>query len=238
MPKQLNEQELDLVKRFFDYDLSESELNAFENKLDNDSDFRTEVEKYKQASQVIDALVLQGDHPIPPPLENQNQNGGEAETEQQSSTTNSKRGWMRILLPILLGIGLAVIGYFSMKGEDKPPVERVYAESNTYVKSMTHDIMRGDDVEPDPTIKMSLEQIELKRIIDAHDKERKDITTALETFIPTMKELDTKELAEWWLANEFLEKGNMEKAKKALQSIISNSDYNSSKKAKSILEQL
>ncbi len=231
----LNENELDLIRRFLDFDLSEKELDGFEDRLDKDAAFKEEVGKFQLGDYIINQFIHQ-DSPSYIPV-----SGDDAVSDTDNNPVGNagkERNWLAILLPILLVIGLAIAGYYFLTTNSEPPVERIFAQTEEYTRSMTYDIMRGEEAAA-TTTEMSPEQIQLKTIIDDLDAGNETGAVGeLNSFVSNSKEASTRELAEWWLVSLYLKNGDVNNAKSVLQRIKDNDDYNSGKKAMEILGEL
>jgi len=227
MSKLLLEKEIEIIQRFFDYDLSEEELNDFDRRLNSDADFANEVENYRLSYNTIDQLVHK----------NRNADISSNSVDQprkQQAAVVQKKSPLVWLLPILL-LGLLVTGYFILQPDSNTNDEQIFAQADEYTRLMSDDILRGDDV----VVNISEEEKQLKSIILSYQSSDASPTiVALNDFISQSENLVNEELAEWWLANIYLQEKDMANAKKILTRIKDNSNYNSSKKAASFLEQL
>lgn len=224
MSKILLESELEIIRRFFDYDLSQEELTVFNNRLNSDADFAREVENYRLAYDTIDQFVHK----------NKSMGLPEKPVRESSDSSPKKRNLLLWFLPIIL-IGLLLAGYFILQQNAENNQEQIFAQANEYTQLMSDDILRGDNAMVDVTA----EEIRLKNIIQSYPST--DATTtiaALNDFIAQSDNMIHEELAEWWIANIYLQQKDVVNAKEILNRIKDNPDYNSSRKAASFLEQL
>lgn len=224
MSKLLLEKELEIIRRFFDYDLSEEELTDFDNRLNSDSDFAREVENYRLSYDTIDQLVLK----------NKNIEIQSNPIKKVTKPTKKKTSPL-IWIAAVIFIGLLLAGYFTINQTSNNNQEQVFALADEYTQLMSDDILRGDEV----TTNISEEEQQLKNIISNYESSNANSTiVALNNFISQSDNLINEELAEWWLANIYLQQRDIPNAKKILTKIKDNKNYNSSRKAASFLEQL
>ncbi len=228
MDNLINDKDLEMIRRFFDYDLSEEELTRFDDRLNADQAFAMQVDKFQQVSASVDAFIFEkkikpeGEQPIP----------NEAPAPQGASGS-----WMKLGLRLALGILLlAVAGYFVMKSIKTKPADttEVYAQIEQYTDRMTQDILRGDDVSVPAE---APEADQLKGILADYDSGNKEnAMTSLDKFIVDSKNPENKELAYWWKVRWHLDNGQQDEAIQALKTIKSTPGFNSSKKATQWLE--
>lgn len=228
MSRLLNEKEIETIRRYFDFDLSEKELELFEQQLESDADFAKGVEHYESAYQTIDDLVI-GNHDTPV-ISIQTK-----KKEEQISSKVVKRSPFKLFLAAASLVGVICIACFFILGNDTID-ERVFAEADQYTRMMSDDVLRGDNDSIDIS---TSEELQLKKIISEYEKENPLLTTqALTDYLKNVKNPTNQELGEWWLANIFLQSNDLEQAKEVLTKIKNNPNYNSSKKAASFLDKL
>ncbi len=221
MPRLLNEQELELVRRFYILDLTESELNDFDQKMQNDSEFKEQVELYQNVDNLIQQLENRNTPPPSPSL-------------QQNKTTRNKLLFIIASLIALLGIASFLI--FSQQNSKN--IDQVVADCNTYTTLMSNDMLRGDTSITNNTFSLEDQKIfqSSQKAIDNNNSDA--AIPLLNQLIETSKDFSAQELALWWLTNIYLQKGDIQNAKLTLKKIINNPEFNSSHKATEFLNQL
>lgn len=228
MSKLLDDKEIGLVKRFFDFDLSEKELDQFQDRLEKDNAFAKEVDNYETAYNTVDQFIIGnkgGDIPI-----------AEIKKTAPTKVKPRKRNPMQWAIAAVLILVLVFGGYYMISGTSNEIDERVFAQADNYTKMMSDDILRGNT---NPSVSISTEEQELKDIVSNYTKDNTATTvTSLQTYINSIENPVNKELAEWWLANVYLQNKDIDNARITLEKIKDNPNYNSGKKAATFLEQL
>ncbi len=227
----LNDKEIELIQRFLEYDLDESELKIFQERLENDQTFAREVVAYKKASNTIGQIFKPESEVIKTP---------NLLTDTTALTNNKKkesgriiRLFRRIAIPAAAAILLIVgLSYFFSSNN----VYSIQSEVLAYSELMSEDFLRGEKNENETK---SLDQQNLERSIKLIKEGQFDQgIEILKAQIVSTKDLEIQELAHWWLVNAYLQQNKPQKAKQTLKAIKQNSQFNSSKKAIRLLEKL
>lgn len=227
MSRLLDDKEIGLIRRFFDFDLSEKELEQFQDRLEKDNAFAKEVDNYEVAYQTVDQLII----------DNRGNDGPISQSKKKNLAKVSKRSPMRWAIAAMLVLGLAFAGYYMTSGTTSGGIdEQVFAQADEYTRMMSDDILRGE-TSSNPSA--SSEEQQLKDIVSNYTIDN-SITTviSLQEYIKSINNPVNKELAEWWLANVYLQNKDIDNARITLEKIKDNPSYNSGKKAASFLEQL
>lgn len=228
MSRLLDDKEIGLIRRFFDFDLSEKELNQFQDRLEKDHTFANEVDNYETAYNAVDQLIISN--------KGENSSVSEVKKSQLTKVKSTKRNPMGWAIAAMLVLGLVFGGYYMTTGTSNEIDERVFAQADEYTRMMSDDILRGETT---PNASTSTEEQRLKDIVSTYTKDNTATTvTSLQEYINSIDNPVNKELAEWWLANVYLQNNDIENARITLEKIKDNPNYNSGKKATSFLEQL
>ncbi len=218
MKNKLSANDMNLIQRFLDFELSESELDIFDQKFKTDAVFKEHVEMFQRA----DILTNQ--------LKKETEAGPQ---EKKSTTTNPppSNSFKRILF-LLSAILMALIAfYFFSPFNEQVNEEKVYAEVSQYVDKISESAMRGEDSlkinSPDYT-HFSIDRI----------KGVEDDVKELEKLLSETSNTNTREIILWTMVKVNFKNGNLTAGKEVLKKISQNNDFNSHKKAKEILMQL
>ena len=223
MSRLLTEKELAILRRFFDYDLSEDELVVFQKKLDADKAFAVEVENYKKANDAIDQLIAL----------NSVKDNKMLDLSQKQKSNTIFHLVKQYLVPIAAVIALCVgLSFFFF---NKTPLDQIALECNAYTQSMTNDILRGEasDIEL-----AKAEEVVLRNNIASYNGGDLSAKTDIKQLAASSNSINVKELASWWMVNIYLEEADTKSAKLMLNKIINNPDFNSGNKAIYFLKQL
>ncbi len=209
--------DMEKIIRYFDLELSETEMDRFHERMDEDPDFKKGVEDYYEANMIVDSIL-----PENPIVLNK------VKAADQSKTPVLKYGLLFALGVILL----AVIFYlFINKTVDSE--QRVYAELETYVENISKNDMRGDEMDKDG---FWLTCREISKL----DNDNKNAAAKQKLLILLEQDINEnhKEIVQWWLAKIHMEEKEMEESIKILKGIRNNKDYNSSLKAGEMLDEM
>lgn len=222
MSKILNEADLEFIQRFFDYELSEKEVEIFDNRIENDIDFKLGVERFQKAYLITDMIDKKRDTPSITPID-----------EPKKSTKT-------ILLFLVSLVAILCISFYLLKpntSSTENSSEQIYASVDQYVTNMSNNVTRGDEKEIDIN---SFSPVELTIYkIKALNKDNDGISAdELESLLTEINQDDSKEILYWWLVKANLKDQNINAAKDNLNKIINNPNFNSSLKARQILEKL
>ncbi len=230
----LNDNELLQVRRFLDFDLSGTELEAFMERFESDPAFAKEVDEYSGIYKSVEALKVQ-DAPWSPPELPPHSPKGEPATDNVGSSRGSQ-GLMKVLLPLALIVGVLVGGWFWMNSSTEVETQEVFAAVETYTKKISGDVVRGDgtfDPSADEGYK-SLQGI----LADYESGKDKDALNKAQALLNDSQDVSVRELAHWWVVNIYLKQGNENAAVAELKRIRENGDYNSNEKATQFLNEL
>ncbi len=223
MIRNMDDKDMDIIRRYFDYDLNESELETFQHRLENDASFSKEVDDYETAYNTVDEWILSNRKDI---------SSGQQQRSNDKPTTSNPMKWMLLLLGI---IAISSVAYFMFQGQgNTSDKELIFAEVQRYTDMMSDDLLRGDGA-----THVTDEEARLQEIIKAYNPDESNATLkALNEFISNSQNPNFKEIASWWIINIHLEKGKMTEAKDILKAISDSPEFNSSKKAKDFLKKL
>lgn len=221
MKKLLNDKEIDLVHRFMDFELTDSELASFQNRLETDTSFKKEVERFQKAYLLTEFIDDDGSVPPIPPR------------SEGSINQVTKPKSLRPILVLVLILGLlAVAGYFIIDSQSDEADERIYANVENYVDNMSNSITRGEGTNNSSPLELTIDKIE--ELNNGKGIHADDLKKLLEV----TTDIDAQEVIYWWLVKIHLKNDDTSSAQKVLNTISDNSDYNSSRKAKEILDAL
>ncbi len=229
--KILNDKDLDLVKRYFLLDLDEKELEEFESRLENNNNFREEVERYQKVDNFVNQIEF---HPYSneeiPLIDEKNDN------PPIKSNVKSKN-WLKILAFIISLVCVALLISYLMRPDNTEKIEKVYADCSKYTYRMTSDVLRSD--EGTAQILSPEEKTAFDNAIQFFEKDSLNKAESIfNDIITNSNDFSTQELAYWWLVNVYLKNNDRENAISTLKKIIANDEFNSQTKAKSLLNQL
>lgn len=226
MSRILNNEEIEMLRRFFDYDLSEKELGIFQEKLETDKDFAKEIEHYRKANNAVDQVV-----------------GFNSTTEDAPSFDGKKKTTsvfqliQRYLIPLAAIIVLCVgIRFLFFENNTVANTNAVIAECNTYTEMITKDILRGE--QSDIANPEDIAYKELQKNMELYKAGNNNGLAKIEELAHSNTDKNVQEIALWVLVNIAFQEGDIAKAKKGLTEIKNNPDFNSATKATNLLKQL
>ncbi len=224
MSRLLNKEELEMLRRFFDYDLSEQELKTFQEKLETDKDFAEELEHYRKANNAVDQVVRFNTETEQAPT-----------VDREKKTASVYQLVQRYIIPLAAIIVLCV-GIRFLFFQPNNATNDVIAECNTYTEMITKDVLRGeqsDVVKPE-----ELRFKELQNWVTNYTKGDKTALARIEELARNSDDKDVREMASWMVVNFAFQEGDIEKAKAGLIEIKNNPNFNSAAKASRFLKQL
>lgn len=213
---ELSADELDKVERFCDFDLTETELEAFEQRMETDPAFRREVLLYCELH-----LATQTTTSAPPPRFVYHRPRAEA--------------IIGIAAALLLAVALAT--FFCLSYPDEPKPDKpfyAYSEVAEYVDRLGLGIKRGADA----AVNFFAEEMAAVRALDESGQEPQALKKLEELSTRFKDKPRHAEILHWWKAMIYLETGDHPKAKSELDTIAKNKDYNSRRKAQEIIHQM
>lgn len=225
MSSKLTEAELEIVRRFYDYDLDESELDAFSNRLEQDTHFALEVEQYNLVYHAVAKEI------------NQNRTSAKRLENNKSKISFIKNKLVQwVLLLVTLAIIAGGLFYFLNTDKKDNKSEILFAEVDRYVSSMRENgLVRSGEA----NIVLSEKQLELKQIISNYSSDNYAQTIdALNTYIQNTTNPNYQEIAYWEKVFIYSDIKDIDNTRATLQEISEISMFNSAKKAKSLLEKL
>lgn len=215
MRNKLSSKDMKLIQRFIDFELSESELEIFDQKFKTDPVFKKHVKMFQSADILTNSLKMETELDI---------------QKKKVTASGSKLSKGIILLIFAIVIGLLAFHWFKPFGSGAKE-EKVFAEVSQYVDKISQSAMRGED---------SLKIISPNHThfhIDQINKTKDDIK-GLENLLSKTPDTNTQEIILWTMVKTNLKNGDIEAAKEVLDNISKNQDFNSFKKAKGILSNL
>ncbi len=225
MGRLFDDAELELVRRFYDFDLDEKEMESFQKRMEEDEAFAEEVEHFGAAYLMTDKLLSDNPDDLPPP--DLDKITLPKPPPPASGGAKKRNGW---LLPALIGFALlcAAVWYFTKDAGPDP--DAIYADVSSYSDVMINDVLRGEE---DTTTTVPPEAARLQAIIQGDEAGK---VKALEGYVKSVTDPVYSEPAHWALTEAYLKNKDLEKAKSLLEKIIANPDFNSANKAKKILD--
>lgn len=217
MSKELDEKDIILIERFLDFGLSDPELEAFGKRMEEDAGFRQHVDDFEKANYISELVTEEKVLP----------------KEIVSSLKGNKNYGLTKLLLILVVLFLTLYALYLYIPQplDK---EKVYADVESYTIQLSEDAMRGNQT--GVTLPLSEIQRTIQKIKELDEKNSPlESVNQIEPMLHELEDVDAKEIVSWWLVKFYLENDNWDSAVKMLNMISDNDKYNSSHKARSIL---
>ena len=246
------EEQYQLIKRFFDYDLTESELVEFRTKYETDNDFRKLIQDYEIADEI--AKKLYGS-------DKEIQNFKHLKTFPQSTkektSSNKRKINFKFLLVAASFLVLILGAYFLLKPNYINNKEAAFLSQNIAELSLTldntvrsseqhlsqlHQAYTNKEWEEILSILASTEKVSqqsdllLYKGIAFSKLERWDEAIAVFKSIILLNSNHT-DVAHWWLASIYFDQSDLKNAKHILHQIIKE-DYPSKNKANTLLKKI
>lgn len=229
----LNDTEIELVRRFHESDLSEEELNFIGDRIESESDFRTEVERLGLVRDTIIQLVAhQEEVEIKPDF-----------LETKKGLFKSKRikklSLLSIALALFTVVAIVAVGIIYLQYVQFDNKHQIFADCETYTYSISSDIMRSDHSNINNIILNKDDEIFLQGIIDSYKNDDLEMAKKQALSLQQVsKDITTQEIVSWWLVTIYLKNNNIKDAKIILNTISKHPDFNSKSNAIEILEEI
>ncbi len=232
MSRKLNDKELEMVQRFLDMELTDVELKEFQRKMESDTSFKEQVDRFRLADLLTGTFEDRGlgQEERPPVIKDRT---------RETSLEKGKASMWKWSLPLLFLFALAVAGYFILNSSNGNTTDSnaVFAQVDEYVDKMSDNIMRGKESQDITTltgVKKTLSDI--KQMNEKGSVEQ--LILELEKMNTTDLDDDSKEVISWWLVKAYSQKGNRVAAEKQLKKIADTAGFNSVGKARDLLKEL
>jgi len=222
----LNDQEINLVQRYFEHDLSEAELKALTARIDQDPDFKKEVEKIGFVRKSIIGIVK----------ENKRLDEQPDFSFLQKKTSNNNLMKFGILGLLILASILLWNVYQKRMNE---PKNQFFAQTEEFVYSISSDIMRSNENQIDHTSIDQSTQGQLAEIISFYEaKNYAKAEGKILDQLKSAKDIESQEILHWWLINIYLKKDQEDALQSTLEKVMNHPDFNSKIRAKNIYRNL
>ncbi len=245
--------EIDIIERFFQLDLNEEELQSFQKRLKDDSDFNTKVEQYELAKNTAYELFLPGHQDV---LRKQKEAMQEIPViVPEKKTISLGKWWIGLAASISL---LLAAAYFMM-----PAQNMNFAQAQLAAQQTAHESINLDALNKSGT--RSHENENIHPVLEAYQSQDFDKVVALSDSYVNQADIlllrglafakngqqdeaidsfnallslpsGQKDTALWWLTTIYLDQDNPTKAKTYLQQII-DGKFPSARKATELINQ-
>lgn len=222
----LNDQEINLVRRYFEQDLSEAELESLATRIEQDADFKKEVEKLGYVRKSIINIIK----------DNRQIDEKPNFTFLQKKSSNNHLIKLGILA--LFIIAALLIWNVAQKRMNANQNQN-FAKIEQFAYSISSDVMRSNEEQNDIAVLNKTTQTQLTKIIAYYEAE--DYTRAEDVILDQLKvaeDIQSQEVLHWWLINVYLKSDNQDALRNAIKSVVDHPDFNSSTRADNIYKEL
>lgn len=244
--------DIELIERYFDFDLTESELADFDQRLNNKKGFRQKIEQYEYAHKVVENLYDAGSS-------NRSKQIFLSDTKTKEKSKIVRLNYRKYLIGIAASIALLIAAFMLFKQPSESPqqlAQQYWQETKTstiitlkgqsdqekflaVLKKGDAEFMSGNYVESLltlSTIQETYPNYNTVRLLQGQNYfELKDFDKAIKKFQEVIDNKGDDEKAKWYQALAFIQEGNIAAAKRNLEHIIKEA-YPQEQRAKKILD--
>jgi len=219
----LNQEEIEMIDRYADLDLSITEINALKKRVEADPVFRIEAEQYLGVRKAIIDKIKE-----------------DFEGPNLSVLDKPQSFFFRKMAAALLGLFILISVWTYWMAQNKVEQHHILmAECEKYVYRISGDNMRSTEAEIKVITEAQQFDLELQKITSLYEANKFDLAeAAVKDLRDNTMIIENHEVADWWMCFILLKQNKIYEAQILLQGISVNENYNSQTKAKELLNNI